>query len=113
MLVAVVKSGIVFALPPEVVTGDTSGGTEDAEPPAGESPNFVATVVLVPIGEAASTKADGGSPPTVSASAALSAYGTATSSTRACSDSPAICSASQRASPVINISAGKPSLRVV
>jgi hypothetical protein len=63
MLVAVVKSGIAFAAPPEVVTVDAGGGTVDAKPAAAVSPTLFATVVLSPAAGAASTKADGGYPP--------------------------------------------------
>lgn len=62
----------------------------------------------------ASTNAEAGLPPSVSASATLSAYGTLTSSTRGCSSSPGSCSCtpSQRASPELNSSSGRPSLFV-
>src|SRR5450631_3103071 len=108
MLVAVVKSGIAFTVPPVVVTFDDNGGGTD-------EPGAVTELVddAPPMTGAASTKAEGGSPPMVSASLALSAYGALTSSTRACSASPDTCTASQRAAPVINISGGRPWLPVV
>ena len=61
-----------------------------------------------------STKADSGLPPSVSASAAFSAYGTLTSSARGCSASPGdcACTPSQRDSPELNSSSGAPSLVV-
>src|SRR5712691_6714873 len=64
----------------------------------------------VPLG-AASTKADAGMPPSVSASAAFNAYGTLTSKTRGPSTSPGrlTCTPSHRGSPELNSSKGSPS----
>src|SRR5215471_10639853 len=56
----------------------------------------------------ASTNAEGGKPPTVCASPALSAYGTLSNNTRGCSASPCAWMPSQRASPKANKLAGKP-----
>ncbi len=73
MLVAVVNIEIVFPVPPVVVTlGAIGGGANDG----GEDELAVdASVALAaPLaGGGANTKADGGSPPTVCASAAFSA----------------------------------------
>ena len=73
MLVAVVNNGIAFTVPPVVVTFDVVGG--GAEALAGAP--FAAPVAVVAeaalFGATASTNAEGGSPPTVSASAAFMA----------------------------------------
>src|SRR5271157_277338 len=59
------------------------------------------------------TKADGGRPPSVSASCALKAYGTLTSSTRVCSASPCTCTPSQRCSCCEKRSPGNPAAVVL
>ena len=70
MSVAVSHKGTVFAVPPDVVTFEEGGGGRvfDVELAA----TMVALVVPA-TGGAASTKADGGSPPMVCASAAFKA----------------------------------------
>jgi hypothetical protein len=75
------------------------------------APAFVIALVEAPaaLGAAASIKADAGSPPTVSASAAFNAYGTLSNSTRGCSCPPLMVTPSQRASPEVNKSNGNPS----
>ena len=68
MLVAVVNSGIVFTVPPVVVTScDVSGVTEAAA--------LLVAIALaaLALGGAASTNAEGGSPPIVWASTAFMA----------------------------------------
>jgi hypothetical protein len=70
MLVAVLNSGIVFTVPPVVVTFDDAAGAPEAgvELVAGLAPT------LAPLfGGVASMKAEGGSPPMVSASTAFRA----------------------------------------
>src|SRR5580698_421178 len=64
------------------------------------------------LAEDASTNADGGNPPIVSASAAFSAYGTLSSRTRGCSSPPLILTPNQCASPLLKRSSGKPSVLV-
>src|SRR5580692_9541672 len=88
-------------VPPVVVTSVAAGGGTVA-------------VVLLDVEEpmtsgAASTKAEGGSPPMVSASPAFNAYGALTSSTRGCSACPETCTPTQRACSEVNNSAGRPS----
>jgi hypothetical protein len=63
------------------------------------APAFVIALIEVPPapGAVASIKADAGSPPTVSASAAFNAYGTLSNSTRGCSCPPLMVTPSQRA----------------
>src|SRR5579863_3079485 len=69
MFVAVVKSGSVFTVPPVVVTFDEAGGGAEGALP---SP-VVAAGAEPAVGGAARTKAEGGRPPIVSASAAFMA----------------------------------------
>src|SRR5579863_3212544 len=107
MLVEVLNSGIVLTVPPVVVTlDDVLAILCD-----GAASGVVPAVDVAPAdaGGAAKTNADAGSPPSVCASAAFIAYGTATSSTRGCSSPPFTVRASQRASPVVNRSTGIPS----
>src|ERR1700680_650342 len=66
-------------------------------------------VLAVPGALLVRTKAEGGRPPIVSASAAFKAYGTLSSTTRACSSPPFTRTPSQRASPELKRSSGKPS----
>src|SRR5215471_10508301 len=109
MLVEVVHRGTALTVPPEVVTVD-----------CGTSSAVFAELVELPFDDmapepfsgAASTKADGGSPPTVSASPAFSAYGTLSSRMRGCSSPPFTRTPSQRASPELNKSIGRPSTLV-
>src|SRR6202022_2010077 len=56
----------------------------------------------------ATIKAETGRPPRVSASSAFKAYGTLTSTTRGCSAPPFTRTPSQRASPELKRSSGKP-----
>src|SRR5579864_1557709 len=107
MLVAVVNSGIVFTVPPLVVTADDVGGGTVVEVAESLGPLDGAGVL---VDGAASTKAEAGSPPKVAASPAFSAYGTLTRAMRGCSASVPICTASHRASPVMNTSGGSPFL---
>src|SRR5208283_3141782 len=105
MFVAVVYIGIVLAVPPVVVTSlVVAGETRFAVLASG----LLAEAEAMAAG-AASTKAEGGSPPMVSASPAFSAYGALTSSTRGCSAWPEICTPTQRACSEVNNSAGSPS----
>ena len=71
-------------------------------------PPAVADAVAPPVAGAANTKAEGGSPPTVAASPALSAYGTLSNMILACSGWPCACTPSQRASPATKMSLGNP-----
>ena len=112
MFVAVVNMGIVLAVPPLVVTLEEARGETEEDDGAAGMFSVVVRVVSA-LGGAASTNAEGGSPPIVSASAAFMAYGTATSKTRACSASCTTCTASQRASPDTNKSEGNPLALVV
>src|SRR5262249_29669093 len=61
----------------------------------------------------ASRNADAGRPPGVCASAALKAYGPATTSVRGCSGSPSPCTPSHNAWPLVNSDGGIPSARVL
>src|SRR5260370_39521641 len=99
-----VHSGTKFAVP-DPVTVEADGGA------LGAVASGTAVVVFAPFefAGAASAKAEAGSPPRVSASAAFRAYGVLTSSVRACSACPAGCTPSQRASPEANRSMGRPS----
>src|SRR5215471_5179942 len=113
MLVVVVNMGILPTVPPVVVTLDEAGGGMAPAPGAlVELLSGAAGDAAFGVGGAARTKAEGGSPPMVCASNAFIAYGTATRSTRGCSGSLAICTASQRASPFTNRSGGMPFLLV-
>src|SRR5271169_1361702 len=107
MFVAVENNGIAFSVPPVVVTSDETAGVTDEAVVATALSEVV--VVALPFGSAASTKAEGGSPPMVSASPAFNAYGALTSSTRGCSACPETCTPTQRACSDVNISAGSPS----
>src|SRR5580693_8045754 len=104
MLVPVVHSGSAFTVPPLVVTSELAAEVADVAVPA------LSPIELAPLldGGVASTKADAGNPPRVCASAAFRAYGTLSSRTRGCSSPPLIRTPSQRASPVLNRSSGKP-----
>src|SRR5271170_8174228 len=104
--------GIVPAVPPVVVTSDEiAGETEEDEEDGGD--DVAPSLTLVPtLGGAASTKAEGGSPPMVSASPALSAYGALTSSTRGCSACPETCTPTHRACSEVKILSGNPWLVV-
>ena len=72
MLVAVVNIGMMFAVPPVVVTSDEAAGefafAFSAAPLAG-----VDSLLTAAAAGAASTNADAGKPPTVSASPAFNA----------------------------------------
>ena len=68
MLVRVVNRGIVFGVPPVVVTVEGDGGATVFELPG--SLGALGAAVLPPDG-AANTKAEAGSPPRVCASAAF------------------------------------------
>src|ERR1700678_1320333 len=98
MLVAVENSGSAFTVPPVVVTSEAA--SDDIEAVAASLVD-AATAVLVaaPLGGAASTKAEAGSPAKVCASPAFSAYGALTNRTRGCSSCPCTCTPSQCASP--------------
>src|SRR5580698_1785639 len=97
MFVEVVNSGTAFTVPPVVVTSDeVAGDAEEDDADEGEADDAVA-LFNPPLAGAASTKAEGGSPPMVSASPALNAYGALTSSTRGCSACPETCTPTQRA----------------
>ncbi len=89
---------LVVPLPSIRVFGSSMGTSPDSvaesPPAAGDSDNM---------------NADAGLPPSISASAALSAYGTLTSKTRGCSGSPCTCTLSQCASSLLKISKGSPS----
>src|SRR5277367_2014187 len=95
------KTGMKPEMAPVVVTGGSALGMTSGVRAA-------AAKVFVP----ARAKAEAGSPPRVSASAAFIAYGTLASRTRGWADSPAIWTASQRASPLAKRSIGMPFERV-
>src|SRR5260370_6736677 len=92
-----VHSGTKFAVP-DPVTVEAGGGALAAVA------SGTAIVVFAPFefAGAASAKAEAGSPPRVSASAAFRAYGVLTSSTRGCSACPEGRTPIQRASPDMN-----------
>src|ERR1700693_2029853 len=107
MLVAVVNSGIVFTVPPVVVTSDEVSACAAAAELAATLPvAFASALPLAATGGAASTNAEARNPPTVSASPAFNAYGALTSSTRACSACPETCTPTQRACSEVNSSDG-------
>src|SRR5208283_2954292 len=95
----------LLTVPPAVVTGVV---------PVAIGCTVVAALLTpkLEVGGAAKTNAEAGSPPTVCASAAFSAYGTLSRETRGCSACPCACTPSQRASPATNRSDGKPVLVV-
>src|SRR5215472_6504805 len=99
--------GTKFTVPPRVVTFGSVDALEEAvgadNRRAPEETPFDGPAMLP-----ARAKAEGGKPPNVSASPALSAYGTLTSKTLACSSSCPTCIPSQRASPDANSSTGTP-----
>src|SRR5260370_37233802 len=96
MLVAVVNIGIVLVVPPVVVTLKVVGGGADGELADGAA--AVGLAAGTPLfGGAATTKAQGDTPPQGSASTAFSAYGPATSKVRGCSGSRPTWTASERA----------------
>ena len=111
MFVEVVNSGTAFAVPPVVVTSDeVAGDAEEDDADEGEADAIAALFTLLPLtGGAANTNAEGGNPPTVSASPAFNAYGALTSNTRGCSVCPETCTPTQRACSELNRSAGRPS----
>src|SRR5882672_2442995 len=95
--------GMKFTLPSPVTAA--FGGGADVAP---EVDAAAGVALCVAVADAASMKAEGGSPPMVSASAAFRAYGTLSSNTRGCSACPSGCTPSQRASPDENNSLGRP-----
>src|ERR1700723_105242 len=106
MLVPVVNRGRAFTVPPVVVTPDAAGGTPET---AGEVTAAPFTPEDTAPAGAASTKAESGIPPRVAASPAFSAYGTLNNITRGSSSPPFTRTPSQRASPEVNRSRGRPS----
>src|SRR5215472_1727771 len=94
-----------FTVPPFVVTTEAGGRVGRVDP---ELDTLVAGTGPPLAFGAARTNAEGGSPPIVSASAAFTAYGTATKRDLGCSGSVPICTANHRPMPLVKISAGRP-----
>src|SRR5579872_2426643 len=91
---------------PNPVTAELDGPDEDGFIPPELRASLVDAAALL------SMNAENGLPPSVSASPALSAYGTDTSKTRGCSASPWTRMPNQRAAPLANKSNGRPSALV-
>src|ERR1700727_666142 len=99
MFFAVVNKAIALTVPPVVVTLEAAGG---GAVPASRPLVLAGAAELLAAADGpgcASTKAESGSPPRVSASAAFSAYATLNNNTRGCSACAEACTPSQRASP--------------